>query len=79
VEKDATAIAKLGHGIEGWGDYSAGNNGDWHFSSYMDALGGSMGNNSSTPATASFDNADGEAAVYPVSAWYEHDVPCLQR
>ena len=40
VETDATAIAKLGNGIEGWGDYSAGNNGGWHFSSYMDALGG---------------------------------------
>jgi ABC-type glycerol-3-phosphate transport system substrate-binding protein len=63
VEKDATVIAKLGHGIEGWGDYSAGNNGGWHFSSYMDALGGSMVNNSSTPATASFDNADGEAVL----------------
>jgi len=25
VEKDATAIAKLGNGIQGWGDYSAGN------------------------------------------------------
>ena len=23
VETDATEIAKLGHGIEGWGDYSA--------------------------------------------------------
>src|SRR6266567_2122276 len=32
VETDATAIAKLGHGIEGWGDYSAGNTGGWHFS-----------------------------------------------
>jgi ABC-type glycerol-3-phosphate transport system substrate-binding protein len=63
VEKDATAIAKLGHGIEGWGDYSAGNNGGWHFSSYMDAVGGSMVNASSTPATASFDNADGEAVL----------------
>jgi len=63
VEKDATAIAKLGHGIEGWGDYSAGNNGGWHFSSYMDALGGSMVNNASTPPTANFDNADGTAIL----------------
>ena len=37
VEADATTIAKLGGGIEGWGDYSAGNNGGWHFSSYIDA------------------------------------------
>ena len=28
---------KLGNGIEGWGDYSAGSNGGWHFSSYIDA------------------------------------------
>jgi ABC-type glycerol-3-phosphate transport system substrate-binding protein len=63
VEKDATAIAKLGHGVEGWGDYSAGNNGGWHFSSYMDALGGSMVNNAATPPTASFDNADGTAIL----------------
>ena len=48
--QDATAIAKLGNGIEGWGDYSAGNNGGWHFSSYIDALGGSMVNNSGAAA-----------------------------
>jgi ABC-type glycerol-3-phosphate transport system substrate-binding protein len=63
VETDATAIAKLGHGIEGWGDYSADNNGGWHFSSYMDALGGSMVNNTATPPTANFDNADGKAIL----------------
>ena len=63
VETDATAIAKLGHGIEGYGDYSAGNNGGWHFSSYMDALGGSMVNASAAPPTASFDNADGMAIL----------------
>ena len=48
--QDATAIAKLGNGIEGWGDYSAGNNGGWHFSSYIDAVGGSMVNNTTAPA-----------------------------
>ena len=63
VETDATAIAKLGHGIEGWGDYSAGNNGGWHFSSYIDALGGSMVNATASPPTASFDNADGMAIL----------------
>jgi ABC-type glycerol-3-phosphate transport system substrate-binding protein len=63
VETDATAIAKLGHGIEGYGDYSAGNNGGWHFSSYMDALGGSMVNANASPPTASFDNADGMAIL----------------
>jgi ABC-type glycerol-3-phosphate transport system substrate-binding protein len=63
VETDATAIAKLGNGIEGWGDYSAGNNGGWHFSSYMDALGGSTVNDSGAAPTANFDNADGTAVL----------------
>ena len=63
VETDATAIAKLGGGIEGWGDYSAGNNGGWHFSSYMDALGGSTVNNSGAAPTADFDNANGTAIL----------------
>jgi ABC-type glycerol-3-phosphate transport system substrate-binding protein len=59
VETDAKAIAKLGHGIEGWGDYSAGNNGGWHFSSYMDALGGTTVNDNAVPPVADFDNSDG--------------------
>jgi ABC-type glycerol-3-phosphate transport system substrate-binding protein len=63
VEQDATAIAKLGNGIEGWGDYSAGNNGGWHFSSYMDAAGGSMVNDTAVPPTASFDNATAESIL----------------
>ena len=63
VEQDATAIARLGHGIAGWGDYSAGNNGGWHFSSYIDAAGGTMVNSGASPATASFDNADGIAVL----------------
>jgi len=61
VETDATAIAKLGNGIEGWGDYSAGNNGGWHFSSYIDAVGGSMVNSSGTSApTAAFNTSDAQ-------------------
>jgi ABC-type glycerol-3-phosphate transport system substrate-binding protein len=63
VETDAKAIAKLGHGIEGWGDYSAGNNGGWHFSSYMDALGGATVNTSNVPPTANFDNSNGLAIL----------------
>src|ERR1700678_951740 len=63
VEADATKIAKLGGGIEGWGDYSAGNNGGWHFSSYMDALGGTTVNDSGASPTADFDNADGTAIL----------------
>ena len=63
VEKDATAIAKLGNGIEGWGDYSADNNGGWHFTSYMDALGGAVVNDATAPPTANFDNANGLAIL----------------
>jgi ABC-type glycerol-3-phosphate transport system substrate-binding protein len=63
VETDATAIAKLGKGIEGWGDYSANNNGGWHFASYMDALGGTTVNTNNVPPTAAFDNADGLALL----------------
>jgi ABC-type glycerol-3-phosphate transport system substrate-binding protein len=63
VETDAKAIAKLGHGIEGWGDYSADNNGGWHFASYMDALGGTTVNTNTVPPTADFDNSDGLAIL----------------
>jgi len=63
VETDAAAIAKLGNGIEGWGDYSAGNNGGWHFSSYIDALGGTMVNDTASPPTADFDNSNGMAIL----------------
>jgi ABC-type glycerol-3-phosphate transport system substrate-binding protein len=63
VETDATAIAKLGNGIEGWGDYSAGNNGGWHFSSYMDALGGTAVNAGGASPTAAFNNANGTAVL----------------
>jgi ABC-type glycerol-3-phosphate transport system substrate-binding protein len=63
VETDAKKIAALGNGIEGWGDYSAQNTGGWHFSSYIDALGGSMVNNATAPPTASFDNANGMAVL----------------
>jgi ABC-type glycerol-3-phosphate transport system substrate-binding protein len=63
VEKDATAISKLGNGIEGWGDYSAGNNGGWHFSSYVDAAGGTMVNSGGSSPTADFDNPTGIAIL----------------
>src|SRR6185437_6306595 len=63
VETDAKAIAKLGNGIEGWGDYSAGNNGGWHFSSYIDAAGGTMVNTSGATPTAAFNDANGIAIL----------------
>ena len=61
VETDATAITKLGNGIYGYGDYSAGNNGGWHFTSEIDANGGAMTNAAGT--TASFDTAAGTAVL----------------
>src|SRR6266851_608064 len=42
VERDAKAIAALGHGIYGYGDYSASPVGGWHFTSEMDAMGGQI-------------------------------------
>jgi ABC-type glycerol-3-phosphate transport system substrate-binding protein len=51
VEADATAITKLGHGIYGYGDYSADNNGGWHFSSEIDANGGAVTNAAGTAAS----------------------------
>jgi ABC-type glycerol-3-phosphate transport system substrate-binding protein len=63
VETDAKKMAALGNGIQGWGDYSAQNTGGWHFSSYIDAMGGSMVNNTTAPPTASFNTADGMAVL----------------
>jgi ABC-type glycerol-3-phosphate transport system substrate-binding protein len=60
VETDAKAITKLGHGIYGYGDYSAGNNGGWHFSSEVDAEGGQM---VSPAGTAAFDSPQGTAVL----------------
>ena len=61
VEQDAKAITKLGHGIYGYGDYSAGNNGGWHFSSEIDAMGGHMTNAGGTQAT--FNSPQGQAVL----------------
>jgi ABC-type glycerol-3-phosphate transport system substrate-binding protein len=61
VAKDAKAITALGHGIWGYGDYSAGNNGGWHFASEVDANGGQMVNSDGT--TAAFNAAPGQAVL----------------
>jgi ABC-type glycerol-3-phosphate transport system substrate-binding protein len=68
VEADAKKISALGNGIEGWGDYSAQNTGGWHFSSYIDALGGSMVNNATAPPSANFNNANGQAVLEALHA-----------
>jgi ABC-type glycerol-3-phosphate transport system substrate-binding protein len=61
VEADAKAITALGHGVYGYGDYSAGNNGGWHFSSEVDAEGGQMINAAGT--AAAFDSSQGQAVL----------------
>lgn len=61
VATDAKKIAALGNGINGYGDYSAGHNGGWHFTAEMDALGGTMVNADGTKAT--FNNANGRAIL----------------
>lgn len=58
VEADAKKISALGNGIIGYGDYSAGHNGGWHFVAEMDALGDHVLNSDST--TANFDNSDAQ-------------------
>ncbi|MDI5965949.1 extracellular solute-binding protein [Streptantibioticus silvisoli] len=57
VRTDAKAIAALGHGTAGYGDYSAGNNGGWHFTAEMYGLGGDVTTADGTKAD--FDNAKG--------------------
>jgi multiple sugar transport system substrate-binding protein len=61
VEADAIAIAKLGGGIVGYGDYSAQNTGGWHFAAEVYSRGGRM----VTPdgKSAAFDDADGLATL----------------
>ena len=61
VAKDAKAITALGHGIYGYGDYSAGNNGGWHLSSEVDAMGGQMINAEGT--TAAFNGPQATAVL----------------
>ncbi len=57
VESDAIAISKLGQGITGYGDYSAGNTGGWHLATEIYSRGGTM----VTPdgKSAAFDGAAG--------------------
>jgi multiple sugar transport system substrate-binding protein len=61
VETDAKKISDLGHGDIGYADYSAGNNGGWHFAAEVYSLGGQMVNASGTKAA--FDNSTGLAVL----------------
>jgi len=61
VETDAIAITKLGNGIVGYGDYSAGNTGGWHFTAEMYSRGGDMV--TSNGQSANFDNSTGTSVL----------------
>jgi multiple sugar transport system substrate-binding protein len=61
LEADAKKISDLGHGDIGYADYSAGNNGGWHFAAEVYSLGGQMVNSAGTKAA--FDDSTGLAVL----------------
>ena len=61
VETDAIAISKLGHGIDGYADYSAQNTGGWHFVAELYSRGGTAV--TANGQSANFDNATGQAVL----------------
>ncbi|MGW6279803.1 ABC transporter substrate-binding protein [Kribbella sp. NPDC055071] len=61
VQDAAKKIAGLGAGYVGYGEYSAGNTGGWHFASELYARGGSMV--SEDGKTAAFNSAEGKAVL----------------
>lgn len=61
VAADAARIAALGNGTYGYGDYSAGNTGGWHFTTELYAQGGSMV--SADGKSAAFNDARGIQVV----------------
>ncbi len=79
VEQDAKAITKLGHGIYGYGDYSAGNNGGWHFSSEIDAEGGHMINQAGS--AAAFNSTQGQAVLQALHTmrFVDHSMSATQQ
>ncbi|MEV5968276.1 extracellular solute-binding protein [Kribbella sp. NPDC051952] len=61
VQEAAKKIAALGAGYVGYGEYSAGNTGGWHFAASLYARGGSMV--SDDGKTAAFNSAEGKAVL----------------
>ncbi|WP_433015750.1 ABC transporter substrate-binding protein [Kribbella sp. CA-294648] len=61
VQEAAKKIAGLGAGYTGFGEYSAGNTGGWHFAASLYARGGSMV--SEDGKTAAFNSAEGKAVL----------------
>ncbi|MFG1814402.1 ABC transporter substrate-binding protein [Kribbella sp. NPDC049174] len=61
VQAAAKKIAGLGAGYVGFGEYSAGNTGGWHFAASLYARGGSMVGDDGK--TAAFNSAEGKAVL----------------
>ncbi len=61
VQEAAKKIAGLGAGYTGFGEYSAGNTGGWHFAASLYARGGSMV--SDDGKSAAFNSAEGKAVL----------------
>jgi multiple sugar transport system substrate-binding protein len=61
VRADARKIAALGNGVVGYADYSASNQGGWHFTAELYSQGGQMV--TSDGRHADFDNAAGKAVL----------------
>jgi multiple sugar transport system substrate-binding protein len=61
VRTDAKAIAALGNGTVGYADYSASNEGGWHFTAELYSQGGSMV--SADGKQAAFNDAQGKAVL----------------
>jgi ABC-type glycerol-3-phosphate transport system substrate-binding protein len=61
VQEAAKKIAALGPGYIGYGEYSAGNTGGWHFAAELYARGGSMVNDDGK--TAAFNSDQGKAVL----------------
>lgn len=74
VQADAKKISALGKGIAGYGDYSAGHNGGWHFVSEMDALGTHVLNANSTSANFNNANADQLLGILHQMRYVDNDM-----
>jgi multiple sugar transport system substrate-binding protein len=78
VAADAKKISALGNGIVGYGDYSAGNTGGWHFTAEIYSLGGTMV--SADGKTAAFNSPQGIAVLDNLKAmrWTDNSMGSKQ-
>jgi len=78
VQAAAKKIAGLGAGYVGFGEYSAGNTGGWHFAASLYARGGSMV--SDDGKSAAFNTAEGKAVLENLKAmrWEDNSMGSKQ-